>query len=1242
MAYSIIETKALSGTSQILVSTGGGIAAFDGHRFVEVPLPDSIKPDGLMLAEAHAPDGALELWVAASGGRAARFSKGVWQVYGVAHGLNTRSAEAVVAIDDDVNARVLILGDRGVFAFHEDAKRGPRFELLPGSPRRAYRAAELVRVDGARELWVGTLAGVVVRKTSAGWDTVDVASQQAGGRVTALQIVPGHAGGTAVYVGTYGGRLSRLGVGAAGTLEMRGTRRDFMRTVLPVPTADGRVELWMGTLNAGLLHLSASGQLTEYSRETGQVFTQSLSLGWLSGVKRSAYRSDTVAELRELWVGTDLGPFRREGSRFVEQTHGIGKRLVRTFVRGPLPDGTTSLLAGTDSGVFRWLGTEWEYVRGFGHGSVRAMSTVQGTAGPTLLVAFDTGTASATLSEIAFDRTRDALEMEAVVDSQVRAFQRSRLSAICGLGAQFSDRVFVGTQTNGLWWRSANTTWQPVPVELQRALGVKGIRALNCGSDGRLLVAVGTGLVVLDVHQANKAAWTVVSVAAQEDGLPATEVNAMAPAIVNGLMWIGTSRGVGALQLSRVAQSPVPTLSIALQSEGRSLDARAVMQLRANNSDLTIRTVLQTYHREDDTQYQVLLHRDGEQNTARDLLNAGIDDSSSWTDAPDARYRSLSAGQYMLRVRARDFAGRIVNLPVKHFEVVPPVWQTWWALLLYSLFVAGCVYITHRWRLHTLERTNARLATSERHMRASERKFRALFDQSTDAHLLIDGPHITSINAPGRLLLGLNAQAALDASTAPDLHDWRTVLPSAIAAELDALAADNAVHEYEVELANGIILPLSAQITAVPLDDRSLWHLVLRDLSTTREAEQARLRLEDQVRDAQKFESLGTLAGGVAHDFNNLLGVIRGNVELALDILDDRDAVAAHLGTVFDASERARDLVRQILTFSRRSSTRDEFVDVARLTRHLQPMLRSMIPTSIEIVVQVPNDPMLVLGDSTQLQQILLNLASNAEYSMRAQGGGHLHITLDGVHVPDTNNAPHGELIRLRVTDTGVGMTPAVLERVFEPFYTTKPTGEGTGLGMAVLHGIVASHGGRVAVSSEPGLGTTFEIFLPAATAGSIPDAKSVAAADAESTDNAWHIRTSPPNSANVHIVLVDDEPAVAQVSETALKRLGYTVTTFLDPMAALAFVASSPHAIDLVITDQTMPGLSGDVLATELRKLNADLPVIIMSGFSYVLTADRLATVGEPMVLQKPVSLATLRLAVDAALEGRVLANHG
>lgn len=561
--------------------------------------------------------------------------------------------------------------------------------------------------------------------------------------------------------------------------------------------------------------------------------------------------------------------------------------------------------------------------------------------------------------------------------------------------------------------------------------------------------------------------------------------------------------------------------------------------------------------------------------------------------------------------------------------------------MLYSVIIAGIIYALHRWRLHTLERTNAQLATSERRMRASERKFRALFDEATDAHLLIDGANITSINNPARVLLGLE-EVPPNSDRALQPLAWRSVFPEALADEMSALSVAGHAREFDIPVAGHASIPVSAQIATVPLDDRTLWHLVLRDLRSTREAEEVRKRLEEQVRDAQKFESLGTLAGGVAHDFNNLLGVIRGNVELAMVSLDDNNAVAAHLGTVFDASERARDLVRQILTFSRRSSSREERVDLARLTRDLQPMLRSMIPTTIDVVVDIARGDLHVYGDPTQLQQILLNLSSNAEYAMRATTGGRLLVQLDTT-TDSTVESETGRVIRLRVSDTGAGMTPAVQERVFEPFYTTKPIGEGTGLGLAVLHGIVASHGGRISLSSSVHVGTTFEILFPAAEPGSIASvpvnsgARPVVASDIKQTLRT--ITEIPPFSANSvgssdgWIVVVDDEPAVARVSEATLLRLGYQVRMFTDPVAALAFVELDPKSVSLVITDQTMPGLTGDVLAIELHKLRPDLPIIISSGYSYVLSAERLAEMGSPIVLQKPVALATLRAAVEASL---------
>ncbi|MBC8089676.1 MAG: response regulator [Phycisphaerae bacterium] len=1243
VVYSIIETRALNGTPQVVVGTGAGIAVFDGVRFQALALPDSLLPEGLMLGESRAPDGSLELWLASSAGKVGRFSRNSWTVFGPRQGLASLSAEVIVPTPNGGDTRVLVAGESGVYAFHDDGPRGARFERVAGSPRLAYRVQEVVRVDGSRELWVGTLNGVVLRRRDARWDTVNVSAQQPGGRVTALAAVRGHAGGMGVYVGTYGGRLARVGISSVGSLETRGTRRDVMMAVLPETAADGRMSFWMGTGNAGLVHLDASGRLTEVSRETGAAFSQISAIGSLFSGTLPTARADSETGSPELWIGTEAGAFRREGSRFVKQSRGMENLVVRAFIRGPLPDGTTNLLAATDLGVYRWSADRWEHVRELGKVHVQTMTVARDARGSTLWLGLPAGVASATRGSVAFDTAQAAFGVgtSAAGRPQAATLRQQGITSVCSdTGADSTARVFAGTVTTGLWWRTASSPWQAVPAELQRRWGMH-IRALHCLGDGRLLVAASQGLIVLDAVLANPASWILQSVASQEDGLPATEIQSFAPAVANGVMWIGTSRGIGALQLRRISTPPAPRLFIDLRSDGRPLEWNNSPPLEAGTSDLTIRPVLLTYHREEDTRYRVHLHHDGESSAALDSLHAGtIDDSLSWTEAPEAQYRALSEGHYKLRVWARDYAGRIIPLPVVDFRVVPPVWRTWWAILFYSLFAAAAIYVAHRWRLHTLERTNAALATSERNMRASERKFRALFDEAFDGHLLIDGPHVTSINAPAREFLGLPRVNDSASWKSTELHEWRSVLPPVVVNEIEALAVHGEMREYDFRRPDGTVIPLSGQITAVALDDRTLWHLVLQDLRATREAEEVRERLEEQVRDAQKLESLGTLAGGVAHDFNNLLGVIRGNVELALDTLHDRDAVATYLGTVFDASDRARDLVRQILTFSRRSSSREESVDLARLTRELYPMLRSMIPTSVDIVVDVPESSLFVRGDSTQLQQILLNLSSNAEYSMRAMGGGQLHLSLD-VTTDAKIKSPGGRAARLRVSDSGVGMTAEVLERVFEPFFTTKPTGEGTGLGLAVLHGIVASHGGRVLVSSTPGAGTTFEILLPAALeafpapAGIVP-ALAPRPSMQESRDLV--LPTEAPDAVEGRcIVLVDDEPAVARVSESALSRLGYRVITFHDPAAALAFVRKDPHGVDLVITDQTMPVLTGDVLASELQSLRPELPVIISTGFSYVLTPDRLAEIGSPAVLQKPVSLKVLRSAVEAALAERM-----
>gem|GEM_PF-1372305 len=1243
IVYSIIETRALNGQPQVLVGTGAGIAVFDGKQFRTMALPDSLKPQGLMLAETRAPDGTLELWLASSLGKVGRYAKGQWTVFGAERGLTSRSAEAITPIYHDPRVRLVVPGDGGVFAFRDDGPRGARFERIPGSPRRSYRVAELTRADGARELWVGSLEGVVQRYADARWDTVNVASMPQGGRVTALTAVPGHAGGTAVYVGTYGGRLARIAVGSVGALEVRGgTRRDVMAAIAAERAPNGRTSLWMGTRDRGLFQLDEFGRTIEFSRETGQTFTSVHSLALLSSINRAVNYADTTSARIDLWIATDRGPYRREGARLVPKFDGIEGRVVRSFARGPLADGTTALVAATDSGLFRWTNNRWKRVPFFDREPIVALASATGATGPMLWVATPKRFARVTPRAVVFDAPSVVAVPAATTTAEtLMPLKPAAITALCGFNeAASKGRVFAGNGSGDLFWRDADTEWVPAPAALQSTMGGFHARRLACIEDGRLLIGTGLGLIIANVRELAPSRWMVLSVTSQEDGLPATQIDALSPVPVDGNLWVGTTRGVGALQLNRLVTPPSSVLDVHLSSESQTGPVQNGDELRAGDLRLSITPVLVTNHREYDTRYRVRLSRDGNAQTEMDTSTNEFADASEWTDNPEAHYQSLSTGNYTLRVWARDYAGRVIASPATHFRVVPPLWRSWWAVLSYALLLTGAVYVGHRQRLRILERTNKQLATSERRMRTSERKFRALFDEASDAHLLIDGSTVSTINLAARSLLQLNP-GTMDAGI--DARALYYILPQIPWRELNELAESGAIGTFEFELASGENIPVSAQITPVPLDDRTLWHLVLRDLRSLREAEKVRLRLEDQVRDAQKLESLGTLAGGVAHDFNNLLGVIQGNVELARDMLHDSDTVAVHLDTVFDASERARDLVRQILTFSRRSSSREEIVDVAHLVRQLQPMLRSMIPSSVDIVISGAEMPAFVQGDPTQLQQVLLNLASNAEYAMRPKCGGRLSITLESARTAPGVRPSNGFMVCLRVTDTGIGMSPEVLERVFEPFYTTKPTGDGTGLGMAVLHGIVASHGGSVNAASILGESTTFEVLLPSAAEMSIACLSQAQPANDPVEGLRAVVPASAPRAFDEHsmppgrIVLVDDEPSVARVSETALTRMGFHITVFAEPAAALAFVRANPHDVDLVITDQTMPGFTGDVLAFELHRIRAELPVIIMSGFSYVLTAERLEEVGALAVLQKPVSLATLRAAVDAALTAHV-----
>jgi len=385
-------------------------------------------------------------------------------------------------------------------------------------------------------------------------------------------------------------------------------------------------------------------------------------------------------------------------------------------------------------------------------------------------------------------------------------------------------------------------------------------------------------------------------------------------------------------------------------------------------------------------------------------------------------------------------------------------------------------------------------------------------------------------------------------------------------------------------------------------------------------AKEARARLETQLYQSQKMEALGSLAGGVAHEFNNMLGAIIGYTELARMELGDQHPASPKLDHVLNASQRAKDIIQQILTFSRRQDLKRELLNLPRLAQETVKLIRPTIPASIEIIVDISPDCPPIFGNTTQLHQALTNLCTNAWHAMN-EGRGRIVISQKIVTLPRdiTDNRmglPEGEYVVLSITDNGQGMDAATLERVFEPFFTTKGPGKGSGLGMAVVHGIMKSHDGAVTIQTEQGKGTTIYLYFP------VQAAAVVEKASAE--------KPSMPAGHGERILLVDDEPALVMIGTNICKRFGYNVTGFTSAKEALAAFTQQPNGFDLVITDLTMPGMTGIDLADKLLELRRDIPIVLSTGYIEESLREQASLLGFREILVKPLTAQLLTEAIQ------------
>jgi PAS domain S-box-containing protein len=506
---------------------------------------------------------------------------------------------------------------------------------------------------------------------------------------------------------------------------------------------------------------------------------------------------------------------------------------------------------------------------------------------------------------------------------------------------------------------------------------------------------------------------------------------------------------------------------------------------------------------------------------------------------------------------------------------------------------------------------------------ASEQRFTAIFHNSPVAIIItdvVDG-RIIDANAAALALAGYAREEVIGRDTvALGVFSSPEERRHLVRQALDRGPGNALEHRAINKRGESITFLISFSLLALDGQNRLL--SIVQDITARIRAEETHKHLEVQLHQAQKMEAIGTLAGGIAHDFNNILTGIMGNVQLAeLDLAHEHPS-RAYLVETLKACNRARDLVAQILTFSRRREQQRVVTRLGPVVKEALRLLRASLPATIDIRLDIDDDSPPVLCDPTQMHQVLVNLGANAAYAMRAAGGV-LAVSLRAVEIESAMVTQYpqlrtGRTVCLAVRDTGCGMDAATRERIFEPFFTTKAPGEGTGLGLAVVHGIVVNHEGVITVDSRPDAGTVFNLYFPV-----------VESAESESIAEPAPL----PRGQGECILFVDDEPAVVQIGGRMLTKLGYRPLAFTNSLQALAAFRENPQEIDLVLTDLTMPDLSGVELARQVFALRPGLPLVITSGHMQADDADQARALGVRYFVEKPFMLNTLAETFHRAL---------
>jgi PAS domain S-box-containing protein len=503
----------------------------------------------------------------------------------------------------------------------------------------------------------------------------------------------------------------------------------------------------------------------------------------------------------------------------------------------------------------------------------------------------------------------------------------------------------------------------------------------------------------------------------------------------------------------------------------------------------------------------------------------------------------------------------------------------------------------------------------EEKLRESEEKFRMIFENAMDGMALVDvdTKRFLAMNESLRRALGYGPEELLnlgvdDVHPAEDLPRIREQFEKQLLGEI-AVAED-----IPMKRRDGSIF--FADIASSPIRLGGSMCLVgsFRDITAHKEAEREKAALQAKIRQAQRMEAMGTLAGGIAHDFNNILGGILGYADLALMRSSDEAAVRSCMDEISRAVFQARDIVQRILMFSRQDEQQLRQMDIAPVVEEALKLARVSVPSSVDLRVDIDSGVGAVLADPSQIKQIMMNLCANAVHAMGEKGV--LEISLTGSGPPPEAEMP-GPHARISVKDTGAGMEPGVREKIFEPFFTTKEFGEGTGMGLSVVHGIIQACRGTILVESAPGEGTCFDIYLPLAVEDGKPE-------EEESRD---------VTRGSGRILFVDDDDLLLRLGWELLESLGYEVTLSNSGIEALEVFRARPGDFDLVITDQTMPSMTGADMAREMLRIRKDIPIVLCTGFTSVVTEEEAKASGIRDMVMKPLGRKGFAQVISRAL---------